>query len=64
MKKPGTIPFSTSAVLVLAEIKAAVRAFDEGETNAFAAVDAVIVAVEAYRTAMLHELKRPRRGAA
>jgi hypothetical protein len=41
----------TIAVLALAEIKAAIEAFDRGETNVFDALDAIIVAVENQRTA-------------
>jgi hypothetical protein len=41
----------TTAVLALAEIKAAIEAFDRGETNVFDALDAIIVAVETQRTA-------------
>lgn len=49
MKKPSTIVFVKSAVLTLAEIKAAIEAFDRGETNAFDAIDAITVAVEAHQ---------------
>jgi hypothetical protein len=41
----------TATILTLAEIKAALEAFDRGETNAFDALDAIVVEVEAYRTA-------------
>lgn len=44
-------PPAPSAILVLAEIKAAVEAFDRGETNAFDAIDAILVSAEAYRAA-------------
>ena len=40
----------TATILTLAEIKAALEAFDRGETNAFDALDAIVVEVEAYRT--------------
>jgi len=36
------------AVLVMAEIKVAADAFDQGDTNVFDALDAIRVAVEAY----------------
>ena len=36
------------AVLAMAEIKAATEAFDRGDTNVFAALDTVRVAVEGY----------------
>lgn len=41
-----------TAILTLAEIKAATEAFDRGDTNVCAALDAIIVAIEAYRNAM------------
>jgi hypothetical protein len=44
---------ATAAVLVLAEIKAATDAFDRGEINAFDALDAIGVAIDAYREALL-----------
>lgn len=50
MKKPAVLPLAKNAVLVLAEIKAATEAFDRGETNVYDALDAIIVAVEAYRS--------------
>ena len=33
MKKPAVVPFTTTAICALVEIKAAVEAFDRGETN-------------------------------
>ncbi|MFN9370117.1 MAG: hypothetical protein ACK6CT_15360 [Planctomycetia bacterium] len=39
------------AVLTVAEIKAATEAFDRGDANVFAVLDAIVVAVEAYRSA-------------
>lgn len=39
----------TATILTLAEIKAALEAFDRGEINAFDALDAIVVEVEAYR---------------
>jgi len=38
-----------AAILLLAEIKAALEAFDRGDENAFDVVDAVIQAVASYR---------------
>jgi hypothetical protein len=49
MKTPKTMP---TAILTLAEIKAAIEAFDRGDTNAFDAMDAVVLAVESYRTSL------------
>jgi len=40
-----------TALLTLVEIKAAAEAFDRGDTNVFDAMDAIIVAVEAYKKA-------------
>ena len=62
MKKPISVPFATTAILTLGEIKAAVNAFDRGESNAFDALHAIIVAVEAHQAAMTHGGRRePRR---
>lgn len=44
-------PTPATAILTLAEIKAAVEAFDRGDTNVFDALDAIVVAVEACRNA-------------
>ncbi len=38
-----------TAILALAEIKAATEAFDRGDANVFDALDAILIAVEAYR---------------
>lgn len=43
MKKPISVPFATTAILTLAEIKAAVEAFDRGDTNVFDALDASLI---------------------
>lgn len=40
-----------TAILALAEIQAAVEAFDRGETNVFDALDVIAVAVGAYQNA-------------
>jgi len=58
MKTPISVPFSTTAILTLAEIKAAVEAFDRGDTNVFDALDAVIVAIDAHRAALDGEPRR------
>ncbi|MFM8291031.1 MAG: hypothetical protein ACKOC4_04945 [Planctomycetia bacterium] len=55
-----SVPFATTAVLTLAEIKAAVEAFDRGESNVFDALDVIVVAVEAYRTATVEKPGRNR----
>jgi len=66
MKKLISVPFATTAILTLAEIKAAVEAFDRGKSNVFDALDAIIVAVEAHQTSMAAEGRRepPRRDVA
>lgn len=40
-----------AVIMAIAEIKAAAEAFDRGETNAYDAIDAILVAIEAYRAA-------------
>lgn len=37
------------AVFTIAEIKAAVEAFDRGDLNLFVAIDAIAVAIDAYQ---------------
>lgn len=58
-KNVDTSAAAKAAILALAEIKAAADAFDRGESNVFDALDAVTVAVEAYRAG-----EQPRREAA
>ena len=57
MKKPTGIQAAKSAILAMAEIKAVTEAFDRGDANIFDALDAVLVAVEAYRAAVLRGRK-------
>jgi hypothetical protein len=55
-------PSPAAAILTLSEIKAAVEAFDRGDTNVFDALDAITVAVEAHQAAMAHDGRcEPRR---
>ena len=54
MAKPNAL--AKSAILTMAEIKATTEAFDRGETNVLDALDAIVLAIEAYRAA-----ERPRR---
>ena len=62
MKKIISVPLATTAILTLAEIKAAVEAFDRGDTNVFDALDAIFVAVEAHQAATADDGRRePRR---
>lgn len=58
MQKPVSMPFATTAILTLAEIKAAIQAFDRGDTNAFDTLDVIITAVEAQRAAMPRAVRR------
>lgn len=51
MKTPTVMPLAQNAVLTIGEIKTATEAFDRGEANVFDAMDAIIVAVEAYQAA-------------
>ena len=51
MKTPVTFPLVQAALLTLAEIKAAFESFDHGDTNAFDALDAILVAIDGYRSA-------------
>ena len=60
MKKPISVPFATTAILTLAEIKAAVEAFDRGDTNVFDALEKIVVAVEAYRAITVEKPDRKR----
>lgn len=60
MKKAIVVPFATTAICALAEIKAAVEAFDRGESNVFDALDVIVVAVEAYRAATAEKPGRKR----
>ena len=60
MKKSVSVPFATTAILTFADIKAAVEAFDRGDTNVFDALDVIVVAVEAYRAATVEKLSRKR----
>jgi len=58
MKKPVSAFIATTAILTLAEIKAALEAFDRGESNVFDALDAISVAVEAHQAALAHDGRR------
>jgi hypothetical protein len=51
METPDWAVHVKLAVLTVAEIKAATEAFDRGDANVFAVLDAIVVAVEAYRSA-------------
>ena len=62
MKKAIVAPFAKTAICTLAKIKAAVEAFDRGESNVFDALDAITVAVEARQAAMADPARREQRG--
>jgi hypothetical protein len=55
-----------SAIHAIAEIKAALDAFNRGDTNVFLVLDTIVVAVEAYQLAASGEprLRQRRRRAA
>ena len=56
---------ATTALLTLADIKAAADAFEQGEVSVFDALDAVAVAIHAYEaTAAREATAQPRRSAA
>lgn len=62
MRQICSQPRPAAAILTLAEIKAAVESFDRGDTNVFDALDAIVVAVNAYQAAVAHDVRRkPRR---
>jgi hypothetical protein len=61
MKKSISVPFATTAILTLAEIKAALEVFDRGESNVFDALDSIIMAVEAHQAALVDAAERERR---
>jgi hypothetical protein len=45
------------AIFALAEIKGATQAFDKGQTNVFDALDAIVVALDAYRSGVAKRQK-------
>lgn len=53
--------FPAIAILTLAEIKAAVMAFDHGDANVFDALDAVVMAIETHRSNVERAVGRERR---
>jgi len=61
MQPRSTQPGSTAAVLALAEVAAAIEAFNRGDSNVVDALDAIIVAVEMHEAGVRHD---PRRDAA
>ena len=52
--------FPAISILTLAEIKAAVLAFDHGDMNVFDALDAVVVAIETHRSNVERAVRRER----
>ena len=55
---------ATTALLTLADIKAAADAFEQGEVSVFDALDAVAVAIEAYEATAREATAEPKRNAA
>ena len=49
MKTPEIIPLAKTTITTMAEIKAAADGFNSGEVNVYDALEAIAVAVEAYR---------------
>ena len=45
------------AIFTLAKIKGATQAFDKGQTNVFDALDAIVVALDAYRSGVAKRQK-------
>ncbi|MFM7107613.1 MAG: hypothetical protein ACKOZU_03280 [Planctomycetaceae bacterium] len=64
MKTPKSIEFGKAAILAIAEIKAAIAAFDRGDTNAFDVLEAVRAAAAARCVTIRPRLQRARRRAA
>lgn len=60
MKTPKIHRAAKSAILALADVKSAVAAFDRGDLNVFAALDAILVAVE-FRSDVTQAGREPRR---
>lgn len=60
MKKSVTNPLARTAILTLAEIKAVIEAFDSGESNVMAAMDAILMAVDEHRAARGSSAQRVR----
>lgn len=61
MKMSNALPVTKTAILTIAEIKAATDSFDRGESNVFDALEAVATAVEAYQATKNAGLKPDRR---
>jgi hypothetical protein len=58
MRSVRRYPSPAAAILTIAEIKAAVEAFDRGETNVFTALDAITTAVAAHQVTTASEPQR------
>ena len=55
---------ATTAILTMADIKAATDAFEQGEVSVFDALDAIAMAIEAYEATAREATAQPRRNAA
>jgi len=66
MTKSDPVSIASTTILTLADIKAAVDAFERGESNAFDTLDAIRLAVEAHQAAVPARSRRrqPRQDAA
>lgn len=58
MTTPAPHHRARTAILTLAEVKAATTAFDAGEINVFDALDAIIEAIDAFRTVAEPDTRR------
>lgn len=58
MSSENSHALATMAILTLVEIKHVTEAFDGGEINLFAALDAIGVAVEAYQVEVQQQARR------
>ena len=55
---------ATTAILTLADIKAAADAFEQGEVSVFDALDAIATAIQSYEATAREATALPRRNAA
>jgi hypothetical protein len=55
---------ATTAILTLADIKAAADAFEQGEVSVFDTLDTIAMAIEGYQATAREATAQPRRNAA
>jgi hypothetical protein len=58
MTMPDHLLLARTAILTLAEVKAATTAFDDGEINVFDALDAIGAALDAFRAVAAPDSRR------